>query len=281
MNFVHTTRAGVVKKLLIERWTHGILRGLRRRCEAKTIRLAMLSLASAVVWANATRAQSIDYGSFQSLFGEPVSTWVTGIPQRASDVAANITVITADEIRQSGSRSIPQILSRVPGLDIFQDSLNSFDVGVRGFQTAFQPRLLVLIDGRQVFIDDYSRTIWDNLPVNIDDIRQIEVVKGAASALSGPNAAGGVINIVTYSPLYDNNNVASLSVGNLSQVIGDATSTIHGDWGGAKISAGGLSADAFNTPWRRRTLTWPPVPYSRSRRISSSRRWRITPRATH
>ena len=137
----------------------------------------------------------------------------SGIPQRQSDVAANITIITADQIRQTGGRSIPQVLARVPGLDIFQSSLNSFDVGVRGYQTAFQPRLLVLIDGRQVFIDDYSRTIWDNLPVNIDDIRQIEVVKGAASALSGPNAAGGVINIVTYSPLYDNITVGSVGAG--------------------------------------------------------------------
>lgn len=212
------------------------------------IRLTALAMAIGVPLCDPARGQQIDYGAFQSMFGEPVSAWVTGIPQRASDVAANITIITADEIRQSGSRSIPQVLSRVPGLDIFQDSLNSFDVGVRGYQTAFQPRLLVLIDGRQVFVDDYSRTIWDNLPVNIDDIRQIEIVKGAASALSGPNAAGGVINIVTYSPLYDDSNVASLTAGNLHQLTSDATATMRGTWGGAKISAGGLTADAFDTP---------------------------------
>ena len=223
----------------------GYLAWTGRKCDAIP-RLAFCVAIAACV--SSARGQQIDYEAFQSLFGEPVSAWVTGIPQRASDVAANITIITADEIRQSGSRSIPQILSRVPGLDIFQDSLNSFDVGVRGFQTAFQPRLLVLIDGRQVFVDDYSRTIWDNLPVNIDDIRQIEIVKGAASALSGPNAAGGVINIVTYSPLYDNRNVASAGAGNHHQLTGDATATIHGAWGGAKISAGGLSADAFDTP---------------------------------
>ena len=213
------------------------------------MRLKKLLLASLCFTASVqTWAQTVDYGSFQALFDEPVSAWVTGIPQRASDVAANLTIITADEIRQTGSRSIPQILSRVPGLDIFQDSLTGFDVGVRGYQTGFQPRLLVLIDGRQVFIDDYSRTIWDNLPVNIDDIRQIEVVKGAASALSGPNAAGGVINIVTYSALYDHTNVATLSAGNRNQVMGDATATMHGTWGGAKISAGGLTASAFDTP---------------------------------
>lgn len=193
-------------------------------------------------------AQSVDYGSLQSLFGEPITTSATGTPQRASEVPANMTIITADEIRQSGSRNIPQILSRVPGLDILQEGVSTFDVGVRGYQQPYQPRLLVLIDGRQVFIDDYSRMNWDNLPVNVDDIRQIEVVKGANSALFGSNATGGVINIITYSPLYDKNNVASFSVGTQNNVSGDATATLGlGGVGGVKVSAGGFNVDEFET----------------------------------
>jgi iron complex outermembrane receptor protein len=192
-------------------------------------------------------AQSVDYGSLEELFGEPITTSATGTPQKASETPANMTIITADEIRQSGSRQIPEILSRVPGLDILQSGLNSFDVGVRGYQQPFQPRLLVLVDGRQVFLDDYSRTAWDNIPVNVDDIRQIEIVKGASSALFGSNAAGGVINIVTYSPVYDNNNVVAVSMGTQNQMTGDATTTIKGDWGGSKFSVGGLSADEFNS----------------------------------
>jgi iron complex outermembrane receptor protein len=193
-------------------------------------------------------AQSVDYGTLEQLFSEPVTTSATGTPQRVSEAPANMTIITADEIRQSGSRSIPEILSRVPGLDILQAGINSYDVGVRGFQTPFQPRLLVLVDGRQVFIDDYSRTLWDNVPVNIDDIRQIEIVEGAASALFGSNAVGGVINIVTYSPLYDNNNVASVAVGTQQTRMGDATATYRGDWGGTKLSAGGYLSNEFNSP---------------------------------
>lgn len=194
------------------------------------------------------RCENIDYGSLQSLFGEPVTTSATGTPQRASEVAAGMTIITADEIRQSGSRNIPDIISRVPGIDILRVGFNTYDVGVRGYQQTFQPRLLVLIDGRQVFVDDYSRTLWNNLPVNIDDIRQIEVVKGAASALFGSNAASGVINIVTYSPLYDNNNVANVTAGTQNNLSGDATVTTNGEWGGTKFSAGGLSANEFTTP---------------------------------
>lgn len=195
------------------------------------------------------KAQTMDYGSLESMMGQPVTTSATGTPQTISEVAADMTIITADEIRQSGSRNIPQILSRVPGLDILQEGANTFDVGVRGYQQPYQPRLLVLIDGRQVFIDDYSRMNWDNLPVNVDDIRQIEVVKGASSALFGSNATGGVINIITYSPLYDKSNVASLSVGTQNELTGDATATIGmGGLGGVKVSAGGLSMNEFSTP---------------------------------
>ena len=198
--------------------------------------------------ASSVHAQIMDYASLEAAFGEPVTTSATGTPLRASASPADITIITADEIRQSGSRNIPEILARVPGLDVLQSGNNVFDVGVRGYQQPFQSRLLVLLDGRQVFIDDYSRTIWDNIPVNIDDIRQIEVVKGASSALYGSNAAGGVINIVTYSPLYDNNNVASLTAGTQRTITGDGTATVKGEWGGSKTSMGGLSAQEFTTP---------------------------------
>ncbi|MGB9152940.1 MAG: TonB-dependent receptor [Alphaproteobacteria bacterium] len=211
--------------------------------------LALMAIAGGICYGSAACAQSVDYGSLESLFGEPITTSATGTPQRVSDVAINMTIITADEIRQSGSRSIPEILSRVPGLDILQEGINNWDVGVRGYQQPYNPRLLVLIDGREVFIDTYSFMSWNNLPVNIDDIRQIEVVKGASSALFGSNATGGVINIITYSPVYDKSNVATVGVGTQNELTGDATATASlGEFGGIKVSAGGLTESEFGTP---------------------------------
>lgn len=209
---------------------------------------ALAAVAAAFcIQPTAAFAQSIDYSSLGDLFGEPVTTSATGTPQRASEVPANMTIVTAEEIRQSGSREIPEILSRVAGLDVLQTGINVFDVGVRGYQQPFQPRLLVLVDGRQVFLDDYSRTAWHNIPVNVDDIRQIEVIKGAASALYGSNAAGGVINIVTYSPVHDHNKVASFSTGTQGTLQGDTTATVNGDWGGTKVAVGGYGAHEFDT----------------------------------
>jgi iron complex outermembrane receptor protein len=208
---------------------------------------SILAITMALV-AQPARAQSMNYGALEELFGEPVTTAATGTPQRVSEAPANMTIITADDIRRSGSRNIPEILSRVPGLDVMRSGLSAYDIGVRGYQQATQPRMLVVIDGRQVFLDDYSRTDWSNLPVNIDDIRQIEVVKGASSALFGSNAASGVINIVTYNPAYDDGIVVNGTLGTQHQRTIDATATLKGAWGGIKLSAGGLEADEFRTP---------------------------------
>lgn len=190
---------------------------------------------------------TMNYGDLQSLFGEAVTASATGTPQRASEAPVNMTIITADEIRQAGTRNLAAVMARVPGLDILQTGINSFDIGVRGYQQPFQPRLLVLLDGRQVFIDDYSRTIWDAIPVNIDDIRQIEIVKGAASAMFGSNAAGGVINIVTNSPLYDQSDSLTLSGGTQSNFAADGTWTFNGAWGGNKLSAGVMDEHEYGS----------------------------------
>src|SRR6185503_240308 len=88
------------------------------------------------------------------------------------------------------------------------------DVGIRGYNETSNPRLLVLLNGQQVYLDDLGRTQWYTLPVTIPEIKQIEVVRGPNTALLGFNAASGVINIVTYDPLHDAPiNVATTSIG--------------------------------------------------------------------
>ena len=243
----------------------------------KTIlgRMPVITALIAAAYGAPAGAQTMDYGSLESLFGEPVTTSATGTPQRASDVPVNMTIINADQIRQSGSRNIAQIIGEyVPGINVLQSGIPDFNVGVRGYQQPLQPRLDVLIDGRQVFLDDFSFTDWSALPVNINDIRQIEVVKGAASALFGSNATGGVVNIITYSPLYDKNNVADAGVGTQTERNADATATAHfGDWGGVKISGGVLGEDEFSTP---RSIAEPPLdPYARY--VSANSVFQINP----
>src|ERR1700691_2281558 len=78
---------------------------------------------------NAALAQPVDYGAFEQIFGEPVTTSVTGKPQRVTDAPANIEIITQDDIRRSGAINIPEVLQFVTGLDVRLDGFSSADVG--------------------------------------------------------------------------------------------------------------------------------------------------------
>lgn len=211
-------------------------------------RFGAVLLLGVIGLADVARAQSIDYGASELLFGEPVTQSVTGKPQRAADAPANIEIITQDDIRRSGATSIPEVLQYVPGLDVRESSPGNADVGIRGYNQSSNPHLMVLVNGRQVYMVDYGRIIWSAIPVQLDEIRQIEVIKGPNSALYGFNAVGGVINIVTYDPLKDHLNVATARVGTDAYLGGSAVGTTHiGETGGLKLSIGGFRANDFNS----------------------------------
>jgi outer membrane receptor for ferrienterochelin and colicins len=218
----------------------------RRRAillSASALSLALTALAPSTAY-----AQSIDYGALEQLFGESVTTSATGSPQRVTEAPANMEIITADEIQRSGADNIPDILQFVAGVDVRRYSFAQAEVSVRGYNQQFSPRLLVLINGRQVYLDDYGHTAWQSLPVQMDEIRQIEVVRGPNSALFGFNAAGGVINIITYDPLLDSTNVLTVRGGTQGDASGSAVVTLHaGDKAGLRLSLGGSQAKEFST----------------------------------
>ena len=145
-----------------------------------TRNLTITICAIAALGSGAVYAQSLDYAAFEQLFGEPVTTSVTGSPQRAGGVPASMEIISTEDIRRSGARDIPGILRHVAGVDILQQTNDHADVSVRGYNQAFAPRLLVLVDGRQVYADYYGFTGWSTIPVELEAIRQIEEI-GRAS----------------------------------------------------------------------------------------------------
>jgi len=191
-------------------------------------------------------AQTVDYTAAEQLFGEPVTTSVTGKPQRASDVPAEMDIVTAEDIRRSGADTIPDVLRFVAGIDVRQYGQDDAAVGIRGDNTALNPRVLVLLDGRQVYEDDYGLTVWPLIPVALSSIRQIEIIKGPTAALYGFNAVSGVINIVTFDPLRDDQNVVFVQGGSQSQAYGEAVATaqIPGRVG-VRLTAQGFRSDEF------------------------------------
>lgn len=202
------------------------------------------AVAAAVCLAGPAWGQEVDYGALEQMFGQAVTTSATGSPQLAAQAPADMQIITADDIRRSGAVDIPGILQFVAGIDVREYGILDNEVAIRGFSESFNPRLLVLINGRQVYIDDYGYTAWQALPVQLAEIRQIEIVRGPASALFGFNAASGVINILTYDPLHDDINQLNLGFGSSGTIVGSLVATAQeaGKFG-ARVSLGGLETN--------------------------------------
>ena len=219
---------------------------MKMKCFYKSLGTSAAVLALAT--AGHAVAQSIDYGSLQTLFNEPVTTSATGSPQRATEAPADMQIISADDIRRSGETELPGILQRVAGMDVLNFSVGQSDLNERGYDQVSSPRLLVLVNGRQVYLDHYGLTFWQTIPVQLSEIRQIEVVKGPACALFGFNAVSGVVNIITYNPKFDNTNFATVSsgTGDYSNVSA-ATTFKLGDRVSARLSGGVKSQDEWAT----------------------------------
>lgn len=110
------------------------------------------------------------------------------------------TVITAEDIRRAGARTVPDALRLAPGVDVSDLTSGTSAVSVRGMHGLLANTVLVLVDGRQIFDPMFGGTLWGNWPFQLEDIDRIEVIRGPAGVAWGANAATGIINIVTKDP---------------------------------------------------------------------------------
>ncbi|MCP4216456.1 MAG: TonB-dependent receptor [bacterium] len=110
----------------------------------------------------------------------------------AVEKSATVTVVTAEQIKERGIRTVAQALEMVPGTHVRVGGKSEAYIRIRGFR---QREVAVLIDGVPVSSPYDGQLDLNNLPVQT--IERIDVVKGASSVLYGANAMGGVINIIT------------------------------------------------------------------------------------
>jgi iron complex outermembrane recepter protein len=157
----------------------------------------LLSVASA---ADEKANVGDDFTSFslEDLMAVEVTT-ASKRSERASEAAAAVFVLTRDDIARSGAVTVADALRLVPGVNVAQINANSWAVTVRGFNSRFSNKLLVMIDGRSVYTPLFSGTLWDQQNIVLEDVERIEVVRGPGGALWGANAVNGVINIITRS----------------------------------------------------------------------------------
>ena len=127
-------------------------------------------------------------------------------PEDLFETPLSTTIISKEEISNSGVTSIPEALRLSQGLIVREITPGNYDIHIRGYDditknvyltSSYNTTILVMIDNRIVYNYFGGGTFWETLPVDLNDVERIEVVRGPASALYGPNAVTGVINIIT------------------------------------------------------------------------------------
>ena len=135
---------------------------------------------------------------------EPVVVTVTRFEQRVEEAPASVTVVTREDIRQSASQTVDDLLRQVPGFSLFRRTSSvvghptTQGVSLRGIGPSGTSRALVLLDGIPVNDAFGGWVYWNRMPML--GIEQIEVVRGGGSSVWGNYAVGGVINVLTRKP---------------------------------------------------------------------------------
>ncbi len=139
--------------------------------------------------------------SEHEFFGDvPVVLSASRLAQPASDAPNAITVIDRELIRASGVRDLPDLFRLVPGMYV---TYQAYALGLQGIvayhglASEIANRMQVLIDGRAVYNPTLAHVSWSDLPLAIEDIERIEVIRGPSAASHGHNSFFGVINIIT------------------------------------------------------------------------------------
>lgn len=124
-------------------------------------------------------------------------TSVTRTSESAQRAPAALFVISQEDIRRSGATSIPEALRLAPGVFVARLDANKWAISIRGANSRFFNKLLVLIDGRTVYDPLHAGTYWDVQDTILEDVDRIEIIRGPGAALWGANAVSGVINVIT------------------------------------------------------------------------------------
>lgn len=184
---------------------------------ARKLRLAVAFAWSAVVFMpDGLRGQTQAELDLTGLTLEELSDLqVSTLTRRAQSVhktAAAITVVTADEMRRTGLLEVPEALRLVPGFQVQRSIFDGWSISARGFADPFATKLLVLLDGRNVYTPFFAGVYWNEFALFPEDLDRIEVIRGPGASLWGANAVNGIVNVATKSAKNTLGSLASVSV---------------------------------------------------------------------
>ena len=133
-------------------------------------------------------------------YEEQVIVTASKVEQQLVNAPATVSVIGQQALSSKASQDYAGLFRAVPGVNVTQTSARDLNITSRGATGTLSTTQLALIDGRSVYLDFFGFVGWDFLPVNFSEIKQVEVIRGPASAVWGANAMTGVVNIITKAP---------------------------------------------------------------------------------
>jgi outer membrane receptor for ferrienterochelin and colicins len=154
--------------------------------------------------------------------GEDIVVTASKVESSVVNAPVSVSVITGDDLKAAAGQNYGDVLRQVPGMNVIQMSARDINVTSRESTSTLSNSQLALLDGRSIYLDFFGLILWDYVPTNPDVIKQIEVVRGPASAVWGANALTGVVNIITKSPREMEGGSVTLMGGGFSR---DASST--------------------------------------------------------
>jgi iron complex outermembrane receptor protein len=133
-------------------------------------------------------------------FEEQVVVSASRTEEQLINAPAAVSLVTAETIMNSPATNMGDLLRAVPGVNVTQLTARDVNLTARGATSTLSTSQLALVDGRTIYLDFFGMVMWDLVPTNPTEIKQIEVVRGPASAVWGANAMAGVVNVITKTP---------------------------------------------------------------------------------
>ena len=194
-------------------------------------------------------------------FEEQIVVTASKTEQMLANAPATMSVISSQALKLGPAQSYADLFRTVPGLNVSQTSARDINITSRSATGTLATSQLALVDGRSIYQDFFGFVAWDFLPVSMNEVKQIEVIRGPASAIWGANAMSGVVNIITKSPREMQGTSFNIGVGAFNRSAGgvdrpDGTvfyvGGVHAqainDQLAFKISAGGYMQQAYPRP---------------------------------
>jgi iron complex outermembrane receptor protein len=209
----------------------------------------------------APAGEPVDAAQASPVYEEQVVVSASKNEEALVNAPAAVSLINSQTIINTASSSYADVFRSVPGVNVTQTSARDINITSRGATSTLSTSQLALVDGRSIYLDFFGFIAWDFLPVNPAEIKQIEVIRGPASAIWGANALTGVVNVITKTPRENQGSSftvgfggfnressrSSQGAGSLFYVSGSHAQAVSDLWS-YKVSAGVFTQDPLLRP---------------------------------